>query len=79
MTTATKKLPIRDHVEYPDSDGKPMGETARHVKNLRIALDIVAASWSTWTLAPWLFSLKTIPLLLFCGLTDAEVRAPEPA
>jgi Uma2 family endonuclease len=41
MTTATKKLPIRDHAYYPDSDGKPMGETARHVKNILIALDMV--------------------------------------
>jgi Uma2 family endonuclease len=34
MTTATKALPVRDHAHYPDSDGKPMGETARHVWNI---------------------------------------------
>ena len=41
MTTATKALPVRDHVYYPDSDSKPMGETARHVNNLCSALGIV--------------------------------------
>ncbi len=41
MTTATKRLPVRDHVCYPDSDGKPMGETARHVTNICEGLDIV--------------------------------------
>jgi Uma2 family endonuclease len=41
MTTATKKLPADDQVYYPDSDGKPMGETARHVNNLCGALDII--------------------------------------
>ena len=41
MKAATIALPIRDHAYYPDSDGTPLGETARHVTNICHGLDIV--------------------------------------
>ena len=41
MTTATAALPVRDHTCYPDSDGQPVGETPRHVKNFAVALGIL--------------------------------------
>ena len=40
----TPALPIRDHTHYPDSDGKPMGETAAHVLNIRWAMEPIE-SW----------------------------------
>ena len=39
MATATPTVPTRDHVFYVDADGKPVGETPRHVKNFRFVLD----------------------------------------
>src|SRR6516225_10082457 len=38
MATAAA-VPIRDHTFYIDSDGKPVGETQRHVRNFRYTLD----------------------------------------
>jgi Uma2 family endonuclease len=32
-------LPVRDHTFYPDSDGKPMGETPIHIRNIRYAVE----------------------------------------
>jgi Uma2 family endonuclease len=35
-------LPVRDHSDYtvyPDSDGKPMGETPIHIRNIRYAVE----------------------------------------
>ncbi len=34
-------LPLRDHTYYPDSDGKPMGETPTHILNIRYATEPV--------------------------------------
>jgi Uma2 family endonuclease len=35
----SRGLPVRDHTHYPDSDGKPMGETPAHVRNMRYAFE----------------------------------------
>ncbi len=35
----TPALPMRDHTFYPDSDGKPMGETPIHIRNIRYAVE----------------------------------------
>jgi Uma2 family endonuclease len=39
MATAASAVPIRDRTFYIDSDGKPMGETPRHVLNFRYTLE----------------------------------------
>src|SRR5437879_1949266 len=35
------RRPVHDPREYPDSDGKPLGETPRHVRNNLFAFDIL--------------------------------------
>jgi len=39
MATAATAVPARDHTFYIDSDGKPVGETPRHVLNFRYTLE----------------------------------------
>jgi Uma2 family endonuclease len=43
MLTLTKPAPrpIHDPRQYPDSDGKPLGETPRHLRNIFSAFDIL--------------------------------------
>ena len=40
----TTARPVRDRVHYPDSDGKPMGETPAHIRNMR---------WATEPIEQW--------------------------
>ncbi len=39
MATAAVAVPIRDHTFYIDSDGTPVGETQRHILNLRYTME----------------------------------------
>src|SRR5262249_8845805 len=38
------RIPVAaKHIDYPDSDGRPMGETPRHVKNIMNSVQILDA------------------------------------
>ena len=37
---------VRGQIHYPDSDGKPMGETPAHIRNMRWAIEPIFARFA---------------------------------